>query len=62
MFSPLKYQCPACEDIIFSTFSGEFVMCKCKQCFVDQTEGYLRTGGAPVLVTDKGQYAGQDEE
>lgn len=30
--------CPECKTKLQSTYSGEFVMCKCPaQCFVDQT-------------------------
>ena len=47
-FVPSKYRCKSCEQVIFSTFPGEFVSCKCGN-YVDQSRYYIRVGGAGVL-------------
>lgn len=43
-------QCTHCCDIIHSSYSGEFVMCKCGKVGVDQTHHYTR------LIGNKGDY------
>lgn len=44
--------CPRCKDTIYSSYEGEFVVCKCWKesdgktgIFVDQTRWYMRMGG-----------------
>lgn len=37
-------QCRLCGDIIESRYTHDFVMCKCKSCFVDGGHSYLRRG------------------
>lgn len=37
-----KVQCRQCEDIIYSSYSGEYVTCKCGAISVDQTPCYSR--------------------
>ncbi len=44
-FKPMKYLAKCCNTIIFSTRPGEFVSCKCGECYVDQTPYYTRVGG-----------------
>ena len=39
-------QCRLCGDIIESRYTHDFVMCKCKSCFVDGGHSYLRRGFA----------------
>ena len=46
-FDPDHYMCADCEDIIYSRYPGEFVMCSCKAIYVDQTPYYSRYGGQP---------------
>ena len=41
---PTKYLCSDCREVIFSSYPGEFVTCKCGN-FVDQTRHYTRMGG-----------------
>ena len=38
-------QCTHCDDIIHSSYSGEYVSCKCGKIAVDQTEYYTRVIG-----------------
>lgn len=42
-----RIQCKACNKVIFSSYSGEWVKCDCKKDFIyiDQTEFYIRMGG-----------------
>lgn len=47
-FKPHKYQCPTCEEVIFSSYPGEFVSCLCNNCFVDETQHYIRVGGNAI--------------
>lgn len=47
IWNPPKYKCRKCEDIIWSKYPGEFVMCKCEAIAVDQTEYYSRYMGNP---------------
>jgi hypothetical protein len=44
-FNPPTAQCLDCLDLIRSSYSGEFVKCKCGNSFVDQTLYYSRYGG-----------------
>ena len=51
-FKPAVYKCPYCSARLVSSYPGEFVQCHCvTECFVDQTEDYIRLGGhkQPVL-------------
>lgn len=45
VFLPHKYKCKNCKDIIFSSYPGEFVWCKCHNNAVDETEYYTRLIG-----------------
>jgi len=40
-----KYKCTLCNDVIQSSYSGEFVTCSCGKCSVDQTQYYTRLIG-----------------
>ena len=51
-FVPVKYKCPKCGDEIASKWPGDFVVCTCGECFVDQTEYYIRVGGFPEEVKE----------
>ena len=42
-----KFKCKKCGDIIWSTYSGHFAMCKCTAIAVDYTEYYGRHIGDP---------------
>jgi hypothetical protein len=44
-FNPPKYQCASCDDIIQSSYPGEYVQCKCGEIAVDSTEHYTRCIG-----------------
>jgi len=35
-------QCTHCDDTIHSSYSGEYVSCKCGKIGVDQTHDYVR--------------------
>lgn len=43
------YTCRKCEDLIQSSYPGEFVSCTCGTSFVDQTRHYVRCGGEAIL-------------
>lgn len=43
-------QCTHCDDIIHSSYSGEYVSCKCGKIGVDQTEFYTK------MVGNEGDY------
>lgn len=45
VFNPPEYQCRKCHTIIKSTYSGEYVSCKCGAIAVDSTEYYTRQIG-----------------
>jgi len=47
-----SYQCLKCEDIIKSSYSGEYVTCKCGRISVDQTRYYTRFIGKPSLFKE----------
>jgi len=47
--SKTKVRCRKCDDVIWSKFAGQFVMCKCGSIYVDQTPHYSRYGGDPTL-------------
>lgn len=48
-------QCTHCDDMIHSSYSGEYVSCKCCKIGVDQTEFYTRMIGnkEDYLVVNK---------
>ena len=52
--APLKntmyLQCTHCDDMIHSSYSGEYVSCKCGAIGVDQTEYYTR------IIGNEGDY------
>lgn len=56
-WNPSKFKCVKCDDIIWSKYPGEFVSCKCNECFVDQTRYYMRSSGNLELFE-----MGTDEE
>lgn len=37
-----RLQCKLCGDIIESTYTHDYVMCKCKQCAIDGGKEYVR--------------------
>jgi len=43
-------QCAHCDDTIHSSYSGEYVSCKCRVIGVDQTEFYTR------IIGNEGDY------
>ena len=43
-------QCTHCDDMIHSSYSGEYVSCKCGKIGVDQTEYYTR------IIGNEGDY------
>mgnify|MGYP003478629893 CR=1 FL=1 len=43
-------QCTHCDDMIHSSYSGEYVSCKCGVIGVDQTEFYTR------MIGNEGDY------
>ncbi len=53
---PTKVQCPHCKDIVFSSYSGEFVSCSCGLTYIDETEFYLRTTADAIRVEEKENY------
>ena len=55
-FQPNTYICLNCKTKMQSSYSGEFVPCKCGLSFVDQTHFYDRVGGQAVLYKDKDEH------
>lgn len=48
-FVPKTYmKCKKCNDVIHSSYSGEFVSCKCQAVSVDETFWYCRLIGEPA--------------
>jgi len=45
MFDPTIYKTDCCNDVIFSSYEGEFVPCKCGKTFIDETKYYARHSG-----------------
>lgn len=43
-------QCVKCCDIIHSSYSGEFVLCRCGKIGIDQTHDYIR------MIGNEGDY------
>lgn len=41
----VKIRCKKCGDVIQSKHVHDFVMCKCKSCFIDGGDEYTRIGG-----------------
>ena len=54
-FIPHEYECPECKDRIHSSYSGEFVTCKCGSSSVDETYYYTRLIGN-ILPKYIGEY------
>ena len=52
-FNPQHYITLCCGDEIWSRYPGEFVQCKCKEAFVDQTEYYTR-GTINIVLKQEG--------
>ncbi len=44
-FNPPAFKCASCDDIIQSSYPGEYVQCKCGEIAVDSTEYYTRCIG-----------------
>lgn len=42
-----KIKCKKCGDIVEGDGKGTFKQCKCKSCYVDETQWYCRIGGNP---------------
>lgn len=40
-----KIKCLKCGDILKGDGKGTFITCKCKSCYIDETEHYCRVGG-----------------
>lgn len=49
-------QCTHCDDMIHSSYSGEYVSCKCCKIGVDQTEYYTR------IIGNEEDYLGVNNE
>jgi hypothetical protein len=47
-----RYYCTKCEDLIYSSYQGEFKLCKCGSSFVDETDYYLRWGGKAASLQE----------
>lgn len=41
----VKIRCKKCGDVLQSKHVHDFVMCKCKSCFIDGGDEYTRIGG-----------------
>ena len=41
----MKIRCKFCNDVIMGDKKGKFIQCKCKSCYIDETEHYCRIGG-----------------
>lgn len=41
-----------CKDIIEGDKKGTFIQCKCKSCYIDETEHYWRVGGNPKEIEE----------
>lgn len=54
---PTQVQCTKCNDIINSTFEGEYVQCRCGECFVDETSYYIRVGGAAKYLKELPEHS-----
>jgi hypothetical protein len=61
-FNPPKYLAKCCNTIIFSTRPGEFVQCKCGECYVDQTPYYTRGGGDYLELIEEKEKFGEDND
>ena len=48
--NPTHLQCTHCDDTIHSSYSGEYVSCKCGKIGIDQTEFYIR------MIGNEGDY------
>ncbi len=51
-FSPAKYKTTCCDTILFSSYPGEFIRCKCGKVGVDQTKHYQRVIGDFTLLEE----------
>jgi hypothetical protein len=52
-FDPVHYRCRYCNDVIFSSYPGEYVSCDCGKTSVDQTAWYTRfIGELPIRDKD----------
>lgn len=41
----MKIRCKFCGDIIEGDKKGKYITCKCKSCYIDETNHYCRIGG-----------------
>ena len=57
-----KIRCNKCGDEIESTFTHEFVECKCGAVFVDGGHDYLRRGGNREDWTDLSEFEDQPDK
>ena len=60
-WTPTKYRCTKCQDIIYSKWSGHYAQCTCGETFVDETRHYVRLGGHPVLSAESAEPTGPNE-
>lgn len=51
--NPTKVKCVNCNDVIFSSYSGEFVRCTCGKLAVDETGYYVRILGDKYEVVEE---------
>ena len=47
-----KAKCLECLDIMESKHQNDFVVCKCKESFLDGGDGIIRAGGKFILIDE----------
>lgn len=52
-FKQSKWSCDYCNYVMHSTYSGQFIQCKCGKSFIDITECYMRKGGSVTEVKEE---------
>lgn len=48
----MKIKCKKCNDVIEGDKKGTLIECKCKSCYIDETEEYYRVGGNPEDIEE----------
>lgn len=44
----MKIRCKKCNYIIEGDKKGTFITCKCGNCYIDETEYYVRVGASKI--------------